>query len=133
MVTTTKPKEKKMFNEIEIKFKHADGRRFRAERGTVTFTIGKEPDHNMFVVRGKYDWGLHTTRDLFANKENVYDLINELTHVFRVSWLNSINDSEAYLLFSEEHVAHEGPLGIVNVDDNQRVLIFDDFFNGYAK
>lgn len=122
-----------MFNEIEITFQHADGRRFRAERGTTTFTIGREPDHMMFVVRGTYNWGPYTVRDLHVTKENVFDLVDALTKVYNVSWLNSIQDLESYLLFSEDYVAHEGPLGIVNIHDTSKVLIFDDFFKVQGK
>jgi hypothetical protein len=117
-----------MYNQMKMTFEHADGRRFRAERGKVTFMIGKEPDHMMNVIRGKYDWGLHTTRDLHVTEDNLYPLVMDLIDVFNVSWLNSIQDAEAYFLFSEEYVAHEGPLGIVNIYDESKVFIFDDFY-----
>lgn len=122
-----------MYNEIKSTFHHHDGRMFRAERGTVSFTIGKEPDHNSFVIRGKYDWGMHTTRDLRANEDNVFALINELIDVFNVSWLDSLKDAEAYFLFSEEYVAHEGPLGIVNIRNHGKAFIFDDFYQKLSK
>lgn len=121
-----------MYNHLDITFQHADGRAFRAERGKVTYTLGKEPDHNMFVLRGKYDWGMYTTRDLSFNPENLFDLVEAVIDVFNVSWLNSIENAEAYLLFSEEYVAHEGPLGIVNINDPYKVLIFDDFYATYT-
>jgi hypothetical protein len=74
-----------------------------------------------------------TTRLLRVTRENLYDFVDGLSAVFNVSWFDSIKGMEAYLLFSEEYVAHEGPLGIVNINDLQKVLIFDDLYEKYGK
>lgn len=126
----------------------ADDRVFKAERGHATVDLGYE-GHGMFGLRLQYDWGKLTSSFYgldhvvdfavdVADREKVAEpymhlLITEILHVFSVDYLSSLRKAECYLLFSENYVAHEAPLGIVNIKDIQNVLIFNDLLEPYRK
>lgn len=126
----------------------ADDRVFKAERGYATVDLGYE-GHGMFGLRLQYEWGMSTSTffgldrvlDYSVDPENrvvvpkdyMHLLITEVLHVFNVDYLSSLRKAECYLLFSESYVAHEAPLGIVNIKDIQNVLIFNDLLAPYLK
>lgn len=135
-----------MHNEMTMNYLMGDGREFRVEKGTASVDLGFE-DHGMFGLRFHYQWGLTTTRFIGLDTiedfdipledrvkvpmEYMYPMITSVLKVFNADYLSSIQKKQAFFLFSPSHVAHEGPLGIVNLNDYQNVLIFEDVLAPY--
>lgn len=131
---------------MKMTYHMADGREFRVEKGTATVDLGYE-DHGMFGLRFKYEWGMSTTRFISLDtvedfdvpledrvrvpEEYMHPMITSVMSVFNVHYLSSIQKLPAFFLFSPSYVAHEGPLGIVNLNDYQNCFIFEDLYAKY--
>jgi len=128
----------KHYNELNITYKHGDGRTFRLERGKATIDLGYE-SHGMFVMKLKYDWGAYCYNsillddkdefDIPEDKKYMGDLIKAVLKVFGTDYLSTIKDLETYIIFNDKR----DPVGFVNIKDSQNYIIFDDFFKLYTK
>jgi hypothetical protein len=90
----------------------------------------------MFVMKLKFDWGIFTynsilldkcmdwdtTPKIFTPQEYSQDLIKAMLEVCNVDYFSSIRNREMYILFNERN----NPVGLANVYDIQKSLIFDD-------
>lgn len=125
-------------NELEIKFWTKDGRKYDVERGVIDADIGYE-SHGMFVMKLKFDWGIYTYNSILLDRlisfgetcgkseheiqPYAHALIKAMLEVCNVDYFSSIKNREVYLLFDGKDRC---PVGIVNVHDIQKSLIFND-------
>jgi hypothetical protein len=132
-------------NELHIKFSMDDGREFNVRRGKIDADIGYE-SHGMFVMKMKYDWGVYTFGSFnldtcldynVESKDRVYvsqpytlELIKAMLEVCNVDYFGSLKNHEMYILFAGER---NMPVGLVNIKDIQKSLIFEDIITPLAR
>jgi len=131
-----------MYNDLYTSYTMADGRVFEAKRGKVSADIGYE-SHGMFVMKLKWDWGPYTFSSVILDycedydvpsqdqvrhpQPYLYDLLKNMLKVFNVDYIGSIQNAEAYILFSEDNDKRNEPLGFVNIKDTQNVFLLSQF------